>query len=125
MSAGQADVSDADSHVSVKAKLSMCLDNIRPERTAYLRWTELRFLEVVRMFSNIFGPGFIETSPARRWTINSLNDWLQPDFVYSFMCVQRPREEICKASVFKKANSYFIIDEYLRVRISIICIYSS
>ena len=34
MSARQADISDADSHVSVKAKMSKCLDNIRSERAA-------------------------------------------------------------------------------------------
>ena len=36
MLARQADVSDANSHVSVKAKLSMCLHSIRSERAADL-----------------------------------------------------------------------------------------
>ena len=35
-SARQADVSDADNHISVKAKMSMCLDKIRSERAADL-----------------------------------------------------------------------------------------
>ena len=32
MSVRQADESDADSHVSVQAKMSVCLDNITSER---------------------------------------------------------------------------------------------
>ena len=36
MSARQADVSDADSQVSVKAKMSMCLHNIRSKRAAVI-----------------------------------------------------------------------------------------
>ena len=42
-----------------------------------------------------FGPGFIETSPARRRMIDSLSVVLHPDFVYNFLCVHRPRQEDC------------------------------
>ena len=91
MPAGQANVLDADSHVYVNAKLYVCLDNIRPQRAAYLRWTNVRFLVKKRMFSNVFGPEFVEESHARRGTIDSINYWLQPNFLYSFMCEHRSR----------------------------------
>ena len=42
------------------------------------------------------------TSPARRRMIDSLNDGLELDFVYNFLCVHRPRQERCKAGVFEK-----------------------
>ena len=44
----------------------------------------------------------LEASPARRRMIDSLNDGLQPGFVYIFLCVHRPRQERCKAGVFEK-----------------------
>ena len=34
--------------------------------------------------------------------IDSLNDGLQPDFVYNCLCVYRPRQERCNAGVFEK-----------------------
>ena len=92
MSARQADVSDADSHVSVKAKMSMCLDNIRSERAPDLWWRDLRFVVTKRMFWNVFGPGFIETSRARRRMIDSINDGLLRDCVYNCTCVHRKLE---------------------------------
>ena len=54
------------------------------------------------VFFNVFGPGFIAPSPARRRMIDRLNDGLQPDVVYNFLCVHRPRQETCKGGVFEK-----------------------
>ena len=34
--------------------------------------------------------------------MDSLNDGLQPDFIYNFLYVYRPRQERCKFGVFEK-----------------------
>ena len=55
-----------------------------------------------RIFSNVFGSGFIETSHARRRMIDSVNDGLQPDFVYNYLCIHIPKQDICIDGVFEK-----------------------
>ena len=79
----------------------MCLDNIISERTAHSRWTDLRFVVSMRMFRNVFGPGFIDRSLARRMMTHSINDGLQLDVVYRFLCAQRPRKDRYKAGIFE------------------------
>ena len=84
-------VSQEDNQVSVIAIMSICFDEIRPERAAYFWRTDRRLVVAKRMLHDLFGPGFSDTSPESRRRSDSLRDGLWPHLLLN---LRSPRDYV-------------------------------